>query len=152
MMEWFTSWTAWHWLVLGLVLLIAEILISGVFILWWGLAALVVAAVVAIFPQLNLTALFILYGLLALSLSLIWWKFQSKKDNTDHSSYKLNQRDHAMLGTVGYVEEIAENGIGRGHFGDTTWRIQGQQLAVGDVIEVIAVEGITLKVMKSTKA
>lgn len=148
-MEWLTSWTVWHWLVLGLVLLIAEILISGVFVLWWGLAALMVAAVMALFPQLNLTALFILYGLLALSLSLIWWKYQSKKDQDDHSSSTLNQRDHAMLGAVGTVQDIAPNGIGRGHFGDTTWRIQGQQLAVGDVIEVIAVEGITLQVRKS---
>jgi len=55
-----------------------------------------------------------------------------------------------MLGARGRVQEINENGIGRGYFGDTTWRIQGNQLTQGDNIEVIAVEGITLFVRKTT--
>lgn len=53
-----------------------------------------------------------------------------------------------MLKARGTVQEIAANGIGRGYFGDTTWRIQGQHLQVGDVIEVEAVVGITLQVRK----
>ena len=41
MADWLTTWSVWHWLVLGFVLLIAEILVPGVFLLWWGLAAIV---------------------------------------------------------------------------------------------------------------
>lgn len=32
-MEWLTSWTAWHWLILGLVLLIAEIMMQEFFVM-----------------------------------------------------------------------------------------------------------------------
>ena len=40
MADWLTTWSVWHWLVLGFVLLIAETLVPGVFLLWWGLAAI----------------------------------------------------------------------------------------------------------------
>ncbi|BAS48888.1 regulator of membrane protease activity [Aggregatibacter actinomycetemcomitans NUM4039] len=53
-----------------------------------------------------------------------------------------------MIGVQGKVLTIAENGIGRGAFGDTTWRIQGRDLAVNDIVEVVSVDSITLKVKK----
>ena len=53
-----------------------------------------------------------------------------------------------MIGSRGKVLEIAENGIGRGAFGDTTWRIKGHGLSVNDIIEVTGVDGITLNVIK----
>lgn len=30
-MEWFSTWSLWHWLILGFVLLIAELVIPGCF-------------------------------------------------------------------------------------------------------------------------
>ena len=36
MADWLTTWSVWHWLVLGFVLLIAETLVPGVFLLWWA--------------------------------------------------------------------------------------------------------------------
>lgn len=150
-MEWLTTWTLWHWLILGFALLISEIIIPGVFLLWWGLSAIVISAVMALFPNLSLTILTIIYAILAFLLSMLWWKYQSSKDKKDQTNSSLNQRDHAMLGTKGIVKEIAENNIGRGHFGDTTWRIQGDNLQIDDVVEVYDVEGITLFVRKVEK-
>lgn len=53
-----------------------------------------------------------------------------------------------MLGAQGFVVEILPNGIVRGKFGDTTWRVIGNNLQVADKIEVQKVEGITLFVRK----
>ena len=50
-MEWFVNWSIWHWLILGFVLLIAEIAMPGVFLLWWGLAAIVVAGIMTSFSS-----------------------------------------------------------------------------------------------------
>ncbi len=150
-MQWLMTWTVWHWLVFGFSLLIAEILLPGVFLLWWGLAALVIAAVVALVPTLPLSIVIVGYALLAIILSLLWWKYQHGKDRADQAKTSLNQRDHAMLGLRGSVREVSDNGIGRGYFGDTTWRIQGQNLQVGDIVEVQRVEGITLWVRKVEK-
>ena len=47
--------------------------------------------------------------------------------------------------------EIGSNGIGRGAFGDTTWRIQGEHLTVNDLVVVERVDGITLLVKKVTR-
>lgn len=148
MIEWFSTWTVWHWLILGFVLLIAEITIPGIFLLWWGAAAIVIAGIMALFPSFSLTTLGISYAVLALVLSIIWWKYQHGKDQRDQRKTVLNQRDHAMIGSKGKVEKMTGEDIGRGYFGDTTWRIQGEHLAAGDAIEVIGVRGITLFVRK----
>ncbi|OOF70528.1 NfeD family protein [Rodentibacter caecimuris] len=143
-MDWLTTWTMWHWLGVGFLLLIAEVILPGVFFLWWGLAAIIVSAVMKFFPGLNLVNLVICYAVLSGFLSLIWWKYQHSKDNQDQSKTTLNQLDHAMLGKKGIVKEITVNDIGRGAFGDTTWRIQGENLNINDLIEVVDVRGITL--------
>jgi len=147
-MEWFVNWGIWHWLILGFVLLIAEIAMPGVFLLWWGLAAIVVAGIMKLFPALPLSALVVIYAIIAIILSVIWWRYQHSKDQVDQSQSVLNQRDHAMIGARGKVLEMAENGIGRGAFGDTTWRIKGHGLSVNDLIEVTGVNSITLNVIK----
>ena len=147
-MEWFVNWSIWHWLILGFVLLIAEIAMPGVFLLWWGLAAIVVAGIMKLFPDLPLSSLAVIYAIIAMILSVIWWRYQHGKDQADQSNRALNQRNHAMIGSRGKVLEIAENGIGRGAFGDTTWRIKGHGLSVNDIIEVTGVDGITLNVIK----
>ncbi|WP_109058660.1 NfeD family protein [Aggregatibacter aphrophilus] len=147
-MEWFVNWSIWHWLILGFVLLIAEIAMPGVFLLWWGLAAIVVAGIMKLFPALPLSALVVVYAIIAIILSVIWWCYQHSKDQADQSQSVLNQRDHAMIGARGKVLEMAENGIGRGAFGDTTWRIKGHGLSVNDLIEVTGVNSITLNVIK----
>lgn len=147
-MEWFVNWGVWHWLVLGFILLIAEIAMPGVFLLWWGLAAIVVAGIMKLFPDLPLSSLAVIYAIIAMILSVIWWRYQHGKDQADQSNRALNQRNHAMIGSRGKVLEMAENGIGRGAFGDTTWRIKGHGLSVNDIIEVTGVDGITLNVIK----
>nr|WP_314739065.1 NfeD family protein [uncultured Haemophilus sp.] len=148
MADWLTNWTLWHWLILGFALLIGEVLTPGVFLLWWGLAALVTGILQFIFPNAAFVQLAIFYAILACVFSVIWWKYQHSKDCREQSHSTLNQRDHALLGAQGTVQEISPNGIGRGIFGDTTWRIQGDDLSVGDLIQVERVEGITLMVRK----
>ena len=147
-MEWLTDWGGWHWLILGFFLLITEILVPGVFLLWWGLSAIVIAGITYLIPTLPLSFLAVMYALIASILSIIWWRHQHGKDQIDQAQSALNQRNHAMIGAQGKVLEIGENGIGRGAFGDTTWRIQGCDLAVNDIVEVTAVDSITLKVSK----
>ena len=44
---------AWHWALAGIVFLILEIFAPGVFFMWMGLAAGIVAAVVWLVPALS---------------------------------------------------------------------------------------------------
>ncbi len=45
--------SAYFWLVLGVVLIVAEVFVPGVFVLWIGIAALATAGVAALFPMLG---------------------------------------------------------------------------------------------------
>ncbi len=145
-MDWLFNWTGW--LIFGFVLLALELIIPGVFIMWWGFSAVILAILVALLPDLSHALQMSVFAVLALIFSLIWWKYQHSKDKQDDKATILNSRDHAMIGTQGFIVEILENGIARGKFGDTTWRVIGTELNVGDKVQVQQVEGITLYVQK----
>lgn len=141
-MDWLFSWTGW--LTLGFVLLALELLAPGVFIMWWGLSALILAALSAFLPHLGIAYQIPIFAILAIIFSLIWWKYQHGKDKQDDEQTSLNSREHVMIGAKGVIVEILENGIARGKFGDTTWRVIGTDLKIGDKVQVQKVEGITL--------
>ncbi|MBE2897671.1 NfeD family protein [Pasteurellaceae bacterium 20609_3] len=146
-MAWLSDWGMWQWLILGFILLIGELLLPGIFLLWFGLAGLVMALLTVLLP-LSVTLSWVLFACIAIACSMVWWRVQHQKDQADDSHNELNQRGVAMIGQTGRVLAFADSGIGRGQFGDTTWRIQGQQLRIGDNVKVIAVQGITLCVEK----
>ena len=50
---WLQSVSPWHWLVLGVVLVILEIFSPGVFFLWLGIAAGLVGLVLAVWPGMQ---------------------------------------------------------------------------------------------------
>ena len=143
-MEWLSDWGAW--LIVGFILLILETLAAGVFIMWWGISALIVAGIVALVPYLPLSWQAAIFAIIAIVFSLIWWKYQRNKDAEEDKISSLNSREHAMLGAKGVIVDILENGTVRSKFGDTTWRVNGTRLKVGDRVEVIKVDGITLTV------
>lgn len=146
-MTWFSGWTAW--LILGFALLILEVILPSTFIMWWGFAAIAMAAIVALIPELALGWQIAAFACLAIVLTLLWWFYQHQKDRQEDQRDTLNHRDHAMLGAQGQVVQILGNGVARGKFGDTTWRMLGNELRVGDTVKVVAVDGITLMVKKA---
>lgn len=145
-MDWLFNWTGW--LILGFILLTLELIIPGVFIMWWGFSAIILAILIALLPDLSQAIQMSIFAILALVFSLIWWKYQHHKDKQDDKATVLNSREHSMIGTQGLIVETLENGIARGKFGDTTWRVMGIGLNVGDKVQVQKVDGITLSVSK----
>ncbi|MFQ3345528.1 MAG: hypothetical protein ACI89A_000063 [Porticoccaceae bacterium] len=63
----------WHWLVLGLLLVVGEIFIPSFTILWFGLGALVVGLVQLLIPM-PLTVQVLLWTLSSVVFTLIWFK------------------------------------------------------------------------------
>lgn len=145
-MEFWSNWTIW--LSIGFVLLILELMIPGVFLMWWGLAAMITALSAKFFPTLSLGELSTIFALFAVLFSLIWWKIQRNRDQVDDRQTDLNSREHHLIGTVGVVVEVVSSNIIRAKFGDTTWKVIGDNLQLGDNVEVLKVEGITLLVRK----
>jgi inner membrane protein len=113
----------WHWWVAGLLLLALEAFFPGAVFLWMGVSALVT-------------------GTLSWLLPLPWqWELAVSSDQPT-----LNRRGDAYLGRRLTLSEAIVNGHGRVRMDDTQWRIAGPDLPSGTQVEVVAVDGATLRV------
>lgn len=132
----------WYWLVLGFGLLVAEMLISGFFSLWLGLAAFATSAVVWLAPSLHWQSQVGVFAVAAAIAVTLWFKFRVAQapDN------QLNQRTAGLMGQHYTLTEAISNGVGRAKVGDGAWRVTGPALPAGSIVRVVAVDGATLKV------
>jgi membrane protein implicated in regulation of membrane protease activity len=138
----------WHWIVLGLALMLAEIFIGSFFIFWFGASAIVVGAALVIAPGLSAATQLGAWTLLSLAFAIAWFRFLKplSKDVT-----KAGLSREAMLGEIGQVLS-APNGDRRGTvrfpaplLGSDEWLIMSQDsLAIGDRVTVKDVSGNSL--------
>lgn len=138
----------WNWMVLGIILLGAEIVMPGVFLIWIGLAALVTGVLSLVLWDTTFwswqvqTLVF-----LALSLLSAWIGkriMDASGDETDEPL--LNRRQAQLVGRVATLEEPIRNGQGRVRIGDTLWRVTGADMDAGTRVRVAAENAGTLRV------
>jgi hypothetical protein len=129
----------WNWIALGMVLLILEILVPGVFLLWIGVAALVVGALSlllwgAAFWVWQLQV--VLFLVLSLAFALAGRRMVGTGDESDQPL--LNRRGEQLVGRVATLTEPIVDGRGRVKIGDTIWRVSGPDLPAGTKVRVKA--------------
>lgn len=129
----------WNWMVLGLILLTFEIIAPGVFLLWIGIAALIVGAASlalwdAAFWTWQLQS--VIFSVLAVVCAIIGKRiYDGREAPTDQPL--LNQRGAQLIGRIATLTEPICDGRGRVHFGDTLWRISGPDLPAGSRVRVV---------------
>lgn len=75
----------WHWLVLGIMLIIAEIFIPSFTILWFGLGAILVGLAMVL-VDLNLSFQLLLWTLSSIAFTTLWfWVLKPKADNRNNT-------------------------------------------------------------------
>lgn len=140
----------WAWLIGGIVLLALELAIPGSFLVWLGLAALIVGLVsFAVDPSWQ--AAWIGFAVLALILLVAgrrWFSAQRTRSDRPH----LNERGQALIGRRFTLSDPIADGEGRIRIGDTLWRVQGPDLAAGTRIEISRSDGATLIVVPVSDA
>jgi membrane protein implicated in regulation of membrane protease activity len=138
----------WNWMVLGMVLLVLEILVPGVFLLWIGLAALVVGAItLALWDAAFWTWEFQVVVFLALSVAAAFAGrriMAGRVDDTDQPF--LNQRAEQLIGRTATLREPILEGRGRIQLGDTLWRVSGPDLPIGAQVRVVSIRDSELVV------
>lgn len=139
----------WLWLTLGGLLLAAEMLGASGYLLWSGVAAVLVSLLVWLVPMqwawqgLSFAVLTILAAL--------WWYSWLKGRDRHQPPSTLNQRGQQMVGRQLTLDAPLVNGFGHVRIGDGNWRVQAEEdLPAGSDIVVVAVEGITLRVVRRT--
>ena len=134
----------WLWLIGGVVLLIAEVIAPGFFLIFVGAAALATGLFTLLFglgtaPQL---ALFALYALLAV---MIGRRFYANRHSLSADPL-LNDPARRLVGKVVTVVAAVDDHSGRVRVGDSEWSARGGPAAVGERVRITGVDGNCLKV------
>ena len=144
----------WHWLVAGMLLIIAELFIPSFTILWFGLGALVVALCMLALPGLALSWQLFIFALASCLFTLLWFKFIRPRmiDRT-----RAGMAREAAIGERGQVIQAPSEGR-RGVvrfaipvLGADEWSfICDEPVVPGDRVIVQEISGNTLIVTKAT--
>lgn len=133
-----------HWLVLGLLLLIAEMASGTTYLLWPAVAAFV-TALVAWSGATDWIAEMAIFAILVMVLTA-FGRPLVRRWRQEGAASGLNERSSALIGTRGVLTTFS-NGAGSVQIHDTIWRVVSDEaLQPGATVEVLAVDGATLKV------
>lgn len=135
----------WFWLTLGGLLLAAEMLGTSGYLLWSGLAALIVGIIEWIVP-LSWTTQGSLFAVLTLLCVFLWHRWMRQRE-AHQPPTALNARGRQMVGLQLTLESALHNRTGHVRIGDSSWRVEAEQdLPAGTPVVVVGIEGITLRI------
>ena len=145
MIELISTQPAWFWLCLGGLLLIGELIGTGGYLLWTGIAAVLVGFIALVLPFLGWEWQGILFAIFTIVSAMLWRKWLSGRQNTKADD--VNQISHQLIGIKARLLTDTEEGFSRVRLADGSWRIYSDIPLLADTeVVVIAVDGITLKV------
>jgi membrane protein implicated in regulation of membrane protease activity len=136
---------AWLWLIGGVILLIAELIAPGFFLMFVGAAAIATGAVALLLP-IGVALQLALFAVLAIVVARVGGKraYAMRYDYSSHPT--LNEPVGRLLGKVVVVVEPVDAHSGRVRVGDGEWSARGGPAAVGDRVRIVDVDGNCLKV------
>ncbi len=145
MAEWLdTISTHWFWLSLGLLLGVAEMVAPGFFLMWLGLAALIVG-ILDYFLPITLAYQVAMFAILSVLTVFAGKKFL-QKNPIETEDAQLNDRGARLQGEIVTVVETITNGKGRVKVGDSVWSARGADADVGARVKVTGADGAVLLV------
>jgi len=134
----------WWWLILALVLGIAEIMVPGVFLIWIAAAALVTGLLALVLP-LPVAAEFVIFAITAIGAVYVGRRYL-KDHPIESSDPLLNDRVARLVGRHVIVVEEIVGGAGKVKVGDSVWLAIGPDAAIGTRVRVTGADGTRLKV------
>ncbi|MDG1311266.1 MAG: NfeD family protein [Porticoccaceae bacterium] len=141
----------WHWLVLGVLLIVAEIFVPSFTILWFGLGALVVG-LVALLVAIPFSMQVLLWTVFSIVFTILWFKLVKPK-MVDRSNSGLARE--SAIGESGQVIKLpAGETNGKLRFstpilGEDEWEFScDSEVALGDRLHIKEISGNILVVAK----
>lgn len=133
------------WAGLALLLMAAETLAPGVFLLWLGFAAAAVFAILLVvpLPPVWQAVAFIVLAFVSIGLYVKFFRGQERESDQP----LLNRRGDQLVGQVFVLEQAIVDGRGRLKIGDAFWVAEGPDLPQGQRVRVIAARNMSLQVL-----
>ena len=144
----------WHWMVLGVVLVLLELAIPAFFVVWFGLGALIVGLILAFAPEAPLAVQIVAWIAASLAFVALWFKvFKAHVHRT-----RVGLSKGQFAGEVGLVTrairpfEKGQIRFQKPILGAEAWEAMAdEELAPGDRVHVLSVEGNILRVERARK-
>lgn len=135
------------WLAAALLLVIAELLAPGFFLIFLGIAAAATGVVTLAAPGLPVVVQALVFAALTAAIYTVGrrWYRGSDKSSADPL---LNDRTARLIGSVVVAVEPVDATRGRVKVGDGVWSARGVPAAVGDRLRVTASDGAVLIVAR----
>ena len=137
----------WGWWALGLVLLAAEVVAPGMFLVWIGIAAILTGAVSLLLWEASFwvwQVQLVFFALLAVVAVFVGRRLLAGSDAS--AEPLLNQRGARLIGRTAVLEKPITEGRGRIRLDDTTWTVSGPDLPAGARVKVTGSSGGRLTV------
>lgn len=64
----------WHWVIIGVVLILLELIVPSFTIFWFGLGAVVTGLLLAALPQMSLALQLLVFSLSSIAFTFIWFR------------------------------------------------------------------------------
>jgi inner membrane protein len=134
----------WMWLIGGVVLLIAEVIAPGFFLVFIGAAAMATGLFTVLF-DLGAAAQLALFALYAIVAVLVGRRFYANR-TADSTDPLLNDRAGRLVGRVVTVVVDVDDHNGRVRVGDSDWSARGGPAAAGERVRITGIDGNCLTV------
>jgi membrane protein implicated in regulation of membrane protease activity len=144
MVEMLPQLGTWNWLIIGVVLMGIETFAPGVFMLWLGIAALVVG-LLTFTINLSWQTQIIASAILSIAMVPLWRHF-SKRNAKPTDKPFLNKRAQGLVGRVFTLEKPIVDGVGTVKIDDTVWRVSGSDAPAGSRVKIVHADGASLQV------
>ena len=126
----------------------SEIASTTQYLLWPGIAALLIGVLKFVVPPLDGRLAVFLFAVVSVVATIVWKRSPwGRADRTTHGT--LNQRSAQYVGRVVKCEEDFVNGRGPVRVDDTRWiacDVDGSAPIKGDMVQVSGADGAELKV------
>jgi inner membrane protein len=141
----------WHWIVIGFVLVGAEMALPAFYLIWFGLGALLLGLLLLIVP-LGTTGQMLIWTLTSTAMVLLWFRYLKPR------TMSLAGTSAQIVGEIGLLTRaVAPYERGEVRFqkplaGAESWAcIADEAIAAGERVRVASVEGSILKVSPAKK-
>lgn len=140
-----------NWITVGLVLSLLELIVPGVYLIWFGMAAFVVSLAMYILPMAFTTQLIVFAiasGIFAV-IGVVVYRYVFNKTEVPEEYRNLNNTAEQFVGQLVTVSEDASDNRTKVKIGDTYWLASCQKpFKKGDTAKVVGVKDSLILVIE----
>ncbi len=139
---------AWHWFVLGIVLMVLEVFVFGAVLLWTGIAAMLVGVIALTYPAMTWEFQVVTFVVIALVSVAVGLSLRKRRAHSTGPQF-VNLGTQRFVGQEGILESAILAGRGSMRFGDTVWPVTGPDMPAGARVKITASDGVSLTVERA---